>query len=214
MDNKISRKIEPSPFNLEHQQTEIESKIVVGFERIAEIFRVLLWNQAKGLKLSPVQIQILIFLQHHDLTKSNVSYLSKEFNLSKPTISDSVAVLEKKELIEKIKSVKDTRSFSIRLTKAGEELVLQTENFANPLKQIISEMAESEQDFFWKILSRIIFKSNQDGIISVQRMCFNCKFYRQNNQTGFCSLLGKSLKSKDIRIDCPEFVDAVNDYEM
>jgi hypothetical protein len=51
-----------SSFDLEHQNSKIESKIVASLERISEAFRVLLWNESKENSLSPIQIQILIFI--------------------------------------------------------------------------------------------------------------------------------------------------------
>ena len=36
-----------STFHLEHQHKDINSKIIVGLERISEAFRVLLWEHAK-----------------------------------------------------------------------------------------------------------------------------------------------------------------------
>lgn len=198
-----------SPFDLQHQQSDVASKIVVGLERVAEIFRVLLWNYAKDLNLSPIQIQILIFLKYHEEDRSTVSYLAQEFNLARPTISDAVAALQTKGLVDKIRSVKDSRSSSVRLTKEGEQSVRATECFANPFTQIVADLSETEKVAFWSVLSRIIYKANQEGLISVQRMCFNCKFYEPRKEKSYCHLLAKELRSQDIRIDCPEFIVGV-----
>ena len=215
MDNKTNQNLNSSPFDLLHQQNEIESKIVVGLERFAEVFRFLLWERAKILNLSPIQIQILIFLKHHSREKSKVSYLSKEFNLSKPTISDSILTLQKKKLIQKVQDPNDTRSFNIHLTDKGIKTVLETEDFANPLKGIFTEFSDEEKAIFWNVLSKTILKLNSNGIIPIQRMCFNCKFYEERDEESHCLLLNKKLKSNDIRIDCPEFIDASDsDLEM
>lgn len=209
MDYQIGQEnLEASPFDLHFQQFSLESKILLGFERIAEVLRVLLWEQAKHLNLSPIQIQILIFLKFHEAEKSTVSYLAKEFNLTKATVSDAVSVLEKKALLTKEQNIADTRSYLITLTAEGEEIVRQTENFAASLQKIIAGFSESEKDFLWHILSRLIFQANRQGLITVQRMCFNCKFYEQSNQESFCRLLNQKLESKDIRFDCPEFIEA------
>jgi hypothetical protein len=56
-----------SSFNLNEQNQKIESRIVVALERISEAFRVLLWNESKENSLSPIQIQILIFIYFHSL---------------------------------------------------------------------------------------------------------------------------------------------------
>ena len=54
-----------SSFHLTEQNQKIESRIVVALERISESFRVLLWNESKENSLSPIQIQILIFIYFH-----------------------------------------------------------------------------------------------------------------------------------------------------
>lgn len=49
-----------SIFDPKNQIKDVSSKIVAGLERISEAFKVLLWEKAKALGLSPIQIQILI----------------------------------------------------------------------------------------------------------------------------------------------------------
>lgn len=61
-----------SSFNLSEQNQKVESLIVVALERISEAFRVLLWNESKENSLSPIQIQILIFVNFHSLEKCKV----------------------------------------------------------------------------------------------------------------------------------------------
>lgn len=83
-------------FNPSHQQNNTPSKIIAGLERISQAFKVLLWKKAKQLGVSPIQIQILIFITYHTVELCNVSDLAKEFNVTKPTISDAIKVLEKR----------------------------------------------------------------------------------------------------------------------
>ena len=88
-----------SAFDILNQNTNTDSKIIASLERIAQAFRVLLWNESKEFSLSPIQIQVLIFLLHHDTDKRKVSFWSGEFNISKATISETVKILEQKKLI-------------------------------------------------------------------------------------------------------------------
>ncbi|MEN7551781.1 MarR family winged helix-turn-helix transcriptional regulator [Rapidithrix thailandica] len=194
-----------SVFNTQFQQTDTPSKIVAGLERISEAFRVLLWAHAKTIGLSPIQIQLLIFITYHPESLCNVSHLAKEFNVSKPTISDVVKVLEKKALIEKHKTAFDQRSYSIALTSEGQAVVKDTEQFANPIRQQIEKMDKPEQIQLFSALNKVIFSLNQSGILSVQRTCYGCKFYQKNETNHFCNLIKKELLDKDIRIDCPEY---------
>jgi DNA-binding MarR family transcriptional regulator len=194
-------------FNTEFQEQSVASKAVVGLERISEAFRVLLWDHAKKNGLSPIQIQILIFLAYHKKTLCTVSYLAIEFNLTKATVSDAVRVLDKKGYIVKDYSSEDSRSYSILLSEEGKKMVATTQTFANPIVEGFEGIEKSELDSFFKTLSTLIYKLNSKGILTIQRTCYGCKFYDKSGPKDYCKLIGKELSSADIRLDCPEFED-------
>ena len=194
-----------SIFNIEHQQTDLSSKIVAGLERISEVFRVLLWEHAKTLGLSPIQIQILVFLANHKTDYCTVSYLANEFNITKPTISDAIKVLERKKLIEKDYSSSDSRSYTVFLSEEGKSVVFQTEHFANPIKDQLSVIDQVDLDQLYLTITQLIYGLNHSGLLTVQRMCFACKFHSKTENGHFCNYLNAKLQHSDIRIDCPEF---------
>ncbi|MBU3821372.1 MarR family transcriptional regulator [Flavobacteriaceae bacterium XHP0103] len=200
-----------STFNPEAQEKEISNKIVAGLERISEVFKILLWDKAKLIGLSPIQIQILIFIAFHKEGLCNVSHLAKEFNVTKPTISDAIRILEKKELIIKNFSPIDSRSYSITLSNLGIEIVSKTYDFSNPLKKHVNSFSEAEQESLFETLSQLIYKLNRNGILNVQRTCYGCKFYQKNQETHYCNLLQKELLKREIRLDCPEYEEKLSD---
>jgi len=197
--------MEDNIFNPDHQETDVSSKIVAGLERISEAFKVLLWDKAKLLGLSPIQIQILIFIAYHKTAFCNVSHLAKEFNITKPTISDAIRVLDKKGLITKEFSSSDSRSYAIGLSAAGKKMVAETSDFANPLKTELTTIDQTELESLFGTLSKLIYQLNRTGILTVQRTCYGCKFYNRNNEQDYCNLLDKVLLNTEIRLDCPEF---------
>lgn len=194
-----------SVFDISFQQKDLSSKIVVGLERVSEAFRVLLWEHAKVIGLSPIQIQLLIFIAYHKEPLCNVSHLAKEFNLTKPTVSDAIKVLETKGLIRKELSTIDSRSYSISLSNEGKKVVADTEQFANPIKQELDKVDNVPLEETYKVLHQLIFRLNRIGVLNVQRTCFGCKYYEQKGQKHFCNLLQKPLVNNEIRLDCPEF---------
>ncbi|MER3499839.1 MAG: MarR family transcriptional regulator [Chitinophagaceae bacterium] len=194
-----------SIFNIENQNSNLDNKIVAGLERLSQVFRILLWEKAKKHNLSPIQIQLMIFIQHHSQDKTTISYLAQEFNLTKPTISDAIKVLEQKKLIKKYPDSIDTRSYTIQLTAQGKKIVAEAETFVNPLTDIISNSTQADKLVLWDNIISLITKLNKMDLISVQRMCFNCKHYSTKNKKHFCNLLNQKLEAKDIRIDCREF---------
>lgn len=198
-----------SVFNLNIQNEDTDNKIVAGLERLSQVFKTLLWEKAKELGLSPIQIQILIFLQYHSPEKNTVSYLAKEFNITKPTVSDAVKTLEHKKLIEKFTDCLDSRSFNLKITDNGKQIVKTAEDFTNPVNQIVAGISERDKEILWENISGLINTLNRQGIITVQRSCKNCTYLAQNNEDYFCSLLKQPLHTTDLRIDCPEFSKAV-----
>ncbi|MCG2418372.1 MarR family winged helix-turn-helix transcriptional regulator [Aequorivita sp. F47161] len=197
--------MEKSVFDTSFQQESVSNKIVIGLERISEVFRTLLWAEAKKSGVSPIQIQILIFIAYHKSSLCTVSYLAKEFDLTKPTISDAVKSLEQKKLILKDYSGADSRSFLIVLSEKGKELVSVTENYANPLKKQFDSFDEEQLETVYEAIVKLIYNLNKAGIISVQRTCFACKFHSKKDGGDYCEYLQKPLKTEAIRVDCPEF---------
>jgi len=186
---------------------DLNRKIVISLERISQAFRVLLWNESKQYGLSPIQIQILNFLQTHSKEKRKISYLAKEFDMTKATISDSVKVLFQKSFVEKEFETNDSRSFILHLTPEGEEIARNTSLFVTEIENSIDKLGQSEKENLLLNLLGIIDSLNQSGVISIQRMCFSCSNYLPdyNGNKHFCKLLNKKLNDPELQVDCPEF---------
>ena len=195
-----------SSFNLKEQNQRVESRIVVALERISEAFRVLLWNESREHALSPIQIQLLIFIQFHPGEKCKVSYLANEFNMTKATVSDSIKVLIAKELVTKEIYPVDARSFSLILTSKGKKITNDASLFANTIEQPINKLSEEQKSTMLNGLLQLIFDLNQSGIIHTQRMCYTCTNYSNNSGEHFCKLLESKLAQNELRLDCPEHV--------
>lgn len=196
--------MEQSIFNLEEQNTHVEFRIVAALERLSEAFRVLLWNEAKVLNISPIQIQILIFLKFHSIEKCKVSYLAQEFNMTKATISDAVKILLQKGLIEKETDAEDTRSYVMRLSELGKSTIENADLFANPMIQSLDKLTREQKEVLLDSLSEMIYRLHKAGIITLQRMCQTCRFLQNTEGGHYCQLLQKPLLKTDFRMDCPE----------
>lgn len=197
-----------SPFDLKHQNENTDSRIIATMERISQAYKVLLWNESKEFSLSPIQIQILIFLLFHSAEKRKVSYLADEFNMTKATISDSIKVLEQKKYIRKEYEVHDTRSYSIYLTANGKEIAKRTAAFTNQIQEPIARLNSEDRENLLISLMNIIQHLNKIGVITLQRMCKTCVHFSpgKGKEQNFCKLLNQKLPDASLRIDCPEHV--------
>lgn len=194
-----------SVFNVDLQNSSVDAKIVAGLERIGEVFRVLLWQQSRETGLSPIQIQLLLFLAFHEPGKCKIGYLAGEFNLTKPTISDAVKVLAQKELVTRIIDPTDNRSHSLQLTPSGQRIVDQTGSFANVLRQLVGQLKGEQKTVLYESLFTLIDALHQRGLITVQRMCKTCMHYQYDGQIHYCGLLQIPLEADLLRLDCPEY---------
>lgn len=183
---------------------QVNQKIIHALERISKAFRVLLWEESKQYQISPIQIQILIFCLNHKQEMLKVSFFAKEFDLTKATISDSVKVLVKKELLGKIPDTYDSRSYMVKLTNKGREIAQKTSGFTQALEQSVDQLNDQDKGLFLQNLLGLINHLNKTSVISIQRMCLTCYHYSKHRNTHHCSLLSKDLKSDELQVDCPE----------
>lgn len=195
--------LDPHPYD-----SSTDDKIVDSLEKVAQAFRVLLWNQGKEHALSPLQVQILLYLLRQRPENRKVSALAAEFDMSKATISDTVKTLGQKGLIIREREEKDTRSFVIHLTERGRKIAETTSVFARQIRIPIRNMPQSDKENLLLSLMDIIRHLNRAGVITVQRMCATCAHYSppEGGRPHFCNLLNQELHATDLRIDCPEHV--------
>ncbi len=190
------------------QQVHIESKIVVALERIAEAFRVLRWKKGLAYQLSPLQLQAMVFLLYHSRDKRSVSYLAREFNVTKATMSEAIRVLKAKKLVRTTPDKDDTRRQWLSLTAQGQEAAQDLAHFSDPAHVPIQHLSSTAKEQLLHSLLLILDYLLDQKIIALQRMCLSCIYFRPGgkNQAAHCALLQKALAPSDLRVDCPDHV--------
>lgn len=186
---------------------ELNSKIVSAFERISEVIKNLRIAYGKKLGISPIQIQILFYLRKKIDCAVTLTELATYFQLTKPTISDSLFNLETKGYIHKVQSQQDRRNDLIALTNKGIEHTQKLENYLQPIENTFSELTAEDREKLYFLLLEIIFSLYKSGHIKAQNMCFSCKFYEINEVDGssYCKLMEKPLTPIELRLDCPDY---------
>ena len=91
------------------------------------------------------------------------------------------------------------------LTEKGEQLTASVENFTGPLDGAIAALTDQQKEYLLSSVLDLIYRLNQMGIISTQRMCFNCYYYNGDRATThYCNLVQAPLAYDSIRFECPE----------
>jgi DNA-binding MarR family transcriptional regulator len=203
-----------SVFDLFAQHDDVDIKLVAALERLSQVFRVRLREEAWERDLSPTQAQFLIYLLYHDVELRRVSQLAREFDLTKATVSDAVASLETKGLVQREQWPEDRRVVTLQLTPDGEKLATTLSEWADPVREHLGRFSPQEREAVMRFLIELIGSLQRSGLITVARMCVTCRFFRQDLHPGeasphHCGLLDVPLGGADLRVDCPEHEPAV-----
>lgn len=200
----------PNIFDPRHQANNPASKLLFALDRVAEVIRVQLWDKAKELQLTPLQIRVILFLAGHQQDGlNNVSALAKTFQLTKPTVSETIRLLLKKSLIIKVKDPADGRAFDLQLSAKGKAVVKEASTFSRPLEQALIKLAPEQQSGLYQHLFELLVGFQSAGLIPVQRMCTNCRHFTKRDEMPYCTFLDQALNVSDFRVDCPEFAPTV-----
>jgi DNA-binding MarR family transcriptional regulator len=203
-----------SVFDPSAQHHDVDARIVAMLERLSQVFRVRLREEARERNLSPIQALFLIYLLHHDVELRRVSQLSREFDLTQATVSDAVASLETKGFVRREQWPEDRRVVTLRLTPDGEELATTLSDWADPVREHLVGFSQEERKAVMRFLMDLAGSLQKSGLITVARMCVTCRFFRRDAHPGeasphHCGLLDVPLGSSNLRVDCPEHEAAV-----
>lgn len=185
----------------------LAQKLAGAFERLSIVYRLLLWEKGNRYGLTPLQIQVLFYLREHREEKRKPHLLAAYFLVKKPTISETLRILEGKGFIMRRKDPQNKRSVILTLTSKGEKIIEKLNNFVQPLEESINALTPKERERLYYFLFKLIYSLYKQGVIQEQRMCFLCKYYEKSYKgyTRYCKLLEKPLEVSGLRLDCPDF---------
>jgi DNA-binding MarR family transcriptional regulator len=187
---------------------DVAAKVAAALERIGQAFRVLSQREAQEHALSPIQLQLLLRLDVDSAGRRRPGSLAREFDVSAASLSDSIAALERKGLVERRRLGKDGRGVSLALTASGRRLARRLNPVAQPVQRAVAALPTEQQVALLGSLYSLIAELQRAGVITVARMCITCRHFRPNVRGGerphHCALLDKPLAPRSLRIDCPE----------
>ncbi len=188
---------------------EIDHHILIGLEKIGMALKSQSWQDAEQQKLTPTQGQILNLLANTEGVR--LSEVAKNLEVTAATASDAVASLVNKGLVQKTRSPVDRRAIAVTLTTSGQQAAGQTATWSNFLLATVDELSAEEKVIFLRGLIKIIKKLQEQGKISVAKMCVTCSFfqpdrYPDSEQPHHCGLVDAPFADGNLRITCTEHV--------
>lgn len=191
---------------------DVPGKVAGALERIAQASGVLTRRAADAHGLSPIQLRLLLRLAADPAARWRPSALAREFDVSAASLSDSIGALERKGLVKRRRLSGDRRGTSLHLSPGGLQLAQDAQAANEPVARAVAELPAAEQEALMVSLFSVIAALQEEGVITVARMCVTCTHFRPNAHEGprphHCALLDAPLGPAELRVDCPEHEQA------
>ena len=155
--------------------------------------------------LQPVQLEALAYLaranRYSDTPKGVTEYLGQ----TKGTVSQTLKVLESRELLVKVPDIEDRRVTHLRLTVQGRALLSRAR--PAPLMQAATEkMANQDLVVLAEQLTELLKAMQQANHSRSFDQCSGCKYNAPIAGGGYwCNLTQESLSTAEVKLICREF---------
>lgn len=186
---------------------DLDGQLAAALERVGQALRVQMWDAAKQHGLSPTQLQVLLRLATDPPEHRRIGVLSDQLDVTHPTVSDAVAVLRRKGLVER---ERPGRRSPLALSRRGRTVARELATWQERTRKQLSKLPADDKHGALRILLDLIAGLQREGVITVARMCVTCRFFRPNRHPAtaarphHCALLDMPLADDELRLDCPE----------
>jgi DNA-binding MarR family transcriptional regulator len=192
---------------------KINKNIVTALEKIYTINRMTYWELGKEDNLSLIQLQFIEFVDKNPLNFCTITNISKEFDLKKSTVSDSISSLIRKGFLEKSRDNKDSRIYYFSLTKKSKVKIKALEKRIDKIINTLRQTPEHEKEIISKFLLAVISNFYFDGSIQSAKICLTCKNFVCNethsDQPFYCGFIKGFMNTLDLKAYCPHHEDKI-----
>lgn len=182
---------------------DLDRKMLAAVERLGRALRAARQRVATRHELSQLGLSVIETLSGDQ--DRRVGDLAAELNVSQPTVSDALATLSGRGLIDRARDPQDMRSTLVSLTDEG---AVVASGIATELRPLLAAESGTVNDraVTLRVLLGEIARFQNAGVISINRSCLTCRHYQPpgDRTRARCLLLEMELRDQDLRVDCPE----------
>ncbi|MFT3759795.1 MarR family winged helix-turn-helix transcriptional regulator [Thauera sp.] len=177
------------------------STATLYLERLSTLFQQAVREDAARHGLLPIHIQVLQYLaqanQYSDLPIAIADY----FGITRGTVSQTLAVLERKALIIKQADARHGKRIHLKLTPAG--MAVMQDSWAERMQRALDMQADGAA----------LADTLRDILVALQRLngqhafgiCRQCAHFRTDGDTTRCGLTGETLAVEQTGKICREW---------
>ncbi|GBD08571.1 hypothetical protein HRbin22_00811 [Candidatus Thermoflexus japonica] len=200
-----------SLFNPRVRSERRSGQIAIALYRIAQAIQIMLRRAGQAHRLSPAQVQALLFLAYARPGVRTIGGLAQRLQTTMATASEVADALEHKGLAVREPWPEDHRIIGLRLTASGRRRVADLEHLLDDLEAAIAELPPEDQQTLHRALQRVVRRLAAGGHIVVYEMCWGCAFFRPNvhpenpSAPHHCAFMDAPLPDADTYTECPDF---------
>jgi DNA-binding MarR family transcriptional regulator len=185
---------------------DVDAKLVAALERVGQALRVQMWDTAKQHGLTPTQLQVLLRLASDPPARRRIGVLAGELDVTHPTVSDAVAVLRRKGLVDRDPA---NRKAVLSLSARGQAVAAGLADWDERTRRELAALPAADKHATLGLLLDLIAGLQSSGAITVARMCVTCRFFRRDAHPDparphHCALVDMPLAGGELRVDCAE----------
>jgi DNA-binding MarR family transcriptional regulator len=188
-------------------------QLAAGLEKIGLAMKSRTWRREGRAGLGPLQRQALTLLRSKPGQRAKVSTVANELAVRLPTASEVIATLERKQLVRRRRDMSDGRVVMAQLTAKGNRSCTPSSRMPDRLATATEALSAPEQVVLLTSLVKVIRSLQEQGEISVARMCVSCQYFRPNQHDNadrphHCDYLNAPLGDRSLRLDCQVYEPA------
>ncbi|MEW6435257.1 MAG: MarR family winged helix-turn-helix transcriptional regulator [Myxococcota bacterium] len=193
---------------------DLDARVAAALAKLALVGRYALGRRAAQSSLSAIQSLVLDRLAR--LGSAQVGELAAQLSVTPPTMSDSIAALERKGLLSRRAVAEDARRVEVHLTPRGRKVASSQADWPDVFQEALAALRPDEKAVVLRLLLRIIAGLVERGVIRDARMCVTCEHFRPDAHPGraqphHCALVDLPLSDEHLRVDCPDQVALTKD---
>lgn len=179
-------------------------------ERLSELLRIDSRKAGATHGLQPVQLEVLHYLSLCNKYSDTPMAVTDYLGLTKGTVSQTLKVLEKKELLTKQVDKDDKRIAHLKLSEKGEKLLkntIPTAIFVNACEEMTDEKQSEIAASLKQLLSTLLQANN----FKTFGVCSSCRYNSKAENGGyFCNLVKQPLAESDTQLICKEHENKIS----
>lgn len=189
------------------EEHTLDDNLMAVIDKITDIKRSMLWKISEAYNLTPLQIQILLFVKACP-PKRHVSAkdIVKELYVSKATTSSAVLTLLRKGLLTKKINPCDNRSYYLSATVKANRLLEKINKLHNDMLSHLRQLPEHDKKIVVASLVQFAASLIDNGVIDYLAVCITCTYCSRLSKTTFyCSLTKRTFEYEGINVGCSSF---------